>query len=88
MESFTVELTVLNCCGALNRITGVYSKRKYNIDSLTLRETAHPGVSYMEIVSRGSEAEQEQLVRQLNKLFDVKTAVLRNGSQNCKEEEK
>ena len=80
MERFTVEVTAANCCGALNRITGVYAKRQYNIDSLTVSETSDPDLSVIRIVSRGDAALQCQLTRQLQKLFDVKTVTLLNDS--------
>ena len=80
MERFIVELTVANHCGVLNRITGLYAKRKYNIDSLTVHETHDPELSVMRIVSRGDETVQCQMTRQLRKLFDVKNVVLLNTS--------
>lgn len=80
MEHFIVELTVANHCGVLNRITGLYAKRKYNIDSLTVHESNDPALSIMRIVSRGDTAIQVQMTRQLRKLFDVKTVVLLNNS--------
>ena len=80
MEKFIVELTVVNHCGVLNRITGLYAKRRYNIDSLTVHETGDPTFSVMRIVSRGDAAVQSQMARQLRKLFDVKTVVLLNNS--------
>lgn len=80
MERFIVELTVANHCGVLNRITGLYAKRKYNIDSLTVHETSDPALSVMRIVSRGDLFIQRQMARQLRKLFDVKSVVLLNDS--------
>ncbi len=71
MEMFTIELIVLNRFGVLNRITGLYSKRGYNIDSLNVNETADPKYSRMLIVSRGDEYIRTQMVRQLSKLHDV-----------------
>ena len=80
MERFIVELTVSNHCGVLNRITGLYAKRKYNIDSLTVNETRDPALSVMRIVSQGDSTVQSQMTRQLLKLFDVKSVVLLNNS--------
>lgn len=71
MEMFTVELIVANHYGVLNRITGLYSRRGYNIDSLNVNVTANPELSRMLIVSHGDEYIQTQLVRQLSKLYDV-----------------
>lgn len=76
MEKFTIELTVANHFGVLNRITGLYSKRGYNIDSLNVNETSDPALSRMIIVSRGDEYTQTQMVRQLSKLYDVKEVTL------------
>ena len=80
MERFIVGLTVANHCGVLNRITGLYAKRKYNIDSLTVHESSDPALSVMRISSRGDAAIQSQMTRQLRKLFDVKNVVLLNNS--------
>ena len=71
MEKFTIELIVANRYGVLNRITGLYARRGYNIDSLNVNETADPQFSRMLIVSRGDAYIQTQMVRQLSKLYDV-----------------
>jgi acetolactate synthase-1/3 small subunit len=76
MEKFSVELLVANHYGVLNRITGLYARRGYNIDSLYVNETENPEVSRMMIVSKGDEYIQTQMVRQLSKLYDVKEVTL------------
>lgn len=76
MEKFTVELLVANKYGVLNRVTELYAKRGYNIDSLHVNETEDPTVSKMLITSTGDEYIRKQMVRQLNKLYDVKKVVL------------
>ena len=76
MEKFTIELIVSNKYGVLNRITGLYAKRGYNIDSLYVNETENPEVSRMLITSQGDEYTQTQMVRQLEKLYDVQKVIL------------
>jgi acetolactate synthase-1/3 small subunit len=76
MEKFSVELLVSNHYGVLNRITGLYARRGYNIDSLYVNETENPELSRMMIVSTGDEYIQTQMVRQLSKLYDVKEVTL------------
>jgi acetolactate synthase-1/3 small subunit len=76
MDKFTVELIVSNHYGVLNRITGLYSKRGYNIDSLYVNETQNPEKSRMLITSKGDKYIQTQMVRQLKKLYDVEDIVL------------
>ena len=80
MELFTVELTVVNHCGVLNRITGLYAKGKHNNERLTVQESRDPTLSVIQIATRGDAAVQSQMMRQLSKLFDVKTVVLLNNS--------
>ena len=75
-ERFTIGLIVSNHFGVLNRIAGIYSKRGYNIDSLAVGVTEDPDISRMTIVSTGDEYIRSQVVKQLNKLHDVKLAVL------------
>ena len=76
MERFTVELIVSNRYGVLNRITGLYSKRGYNIDSLYVNETENPEKSRMLITSKGDKYIQTQMARQLSKLLDVQEVIL------------
>ena len=76
MKKFTVELIVSNHYGVLNRVTGLYAKRGYNIDSLHVNETENPERSRMLITSKGNEYIQTQMVRQLSKLYDVQNVVL------------
>ena len=76
MDKFTVELTVSNQYGVLNRITGLYAKRGYNIDSLYVNETENPEKSRMLITAKGDEYIQTQIVRQLAKLYDVQNVIL------------
>lgn len=73
---FTVELIVSNQYGVLNRITGLYAKRGYNIESLYVHATENPRYSRMLITSTGNEYIQTQMVRQLKKLYDVQKVVL------------
>jgi acetolactate synthase-1/3 small subunit len=76
MDRFTIELIVSNHYGVLNRITGLYAKRGYNIDSLYVNETQNPEKSRMLITSKGDKYTQTQMVRQLKKLYDVEDIVL------------
>lgn len=80
MEKFAIELLVINRPGVLNRITGLYARRGYNIDSLNVNETQDPTLSRMLIVSTGDEYIRTQMVRQLKKLFDVKEITLMSSS--------
>jgi len=67
----TISVLVENKPGVLARISGLFSARGYNIDSLAVGETELPDVSRMTIVARGDERVLEQIVKQLNKLIDV-----------------
>ena len=75
-EKFTVGIIVSNHFGVLNRVAGLYAKRGYNIDSLAVGETENPMYSRMTIVSTGDGYMRGQVLRQLEKLHDVKKAVL------------
>ena len=74
--TFTVGIVVSNRFGVLNRVAALYAKRGYNIDSLTVGETENPDYSRMTIVSTGDEYMKNQVLRQLEKLHDVKMVVL------------
>ena len=75
-EKFVVGLIVANHFGVLNRIAGLYSKRGYNIDSVAVGETEDPDFSRMTIVSTGDSYMKDQVIKQLNKLYDVQKVVL------------
>ena len=57
--------------GALSRVSGLFTQRGFNIESLTVAQTNDPTLSRMTIVSSGSERVLEQIVKQLNKLIEV-----------------
>jgi len=62
---------VENKFGVLARVSGLFSGRGYNIDSLCVAETDDPSISTMTIVTRGDDKIIEQIEKQLNKLIDV-----------------
>jgi acetolactate synthase-1/3 small subunit len=67
----TISLLVENKFGVLARISGLFSARGYNIDSLSVGTTEDPLVSRMTIVVKGDNRVLEQVEKQLNKLIDV-----------------
>jgi acetolactate synthase-1/3 small subunit len=60
-----------NEAGALSRVSGLFSARGYNIESLTVAPTDDPTLSRLTVVTRGSNEIVEQIIKQLNKLIDV-----------------
>lgn len=67
-----VTVTVNNTSGVLNRITGLFAKRQFNIESITVGPTENPAISKMTfIVSVEDQAKMEQLLKQLQKQIDV-----------------
>jgi len=66
-----LSILVENEAGALSRISGLFSARGYNIESLTVAPTEDVTMSRMTIVTVGSDDVIEQITKQLNKLVDV-----------------
>lgn len=64
-------VSVENRSGVLSKVAGLFARRSYNIESLTVGETNDPTVSNMTIVSSGSIHDLEQIEKQLNKKLDV-----------------
>ena len=62
---------VENRSGVLSKVSGLFARRSFNIDSLAVGETNDPAVSCMTIVSSGSSQTMEQIEKQLNKKLDV-----------------
>ena len=67
----TISALVENHFGVLSRISGLFSARGFNIDSLAVGETEDPTVSRITIVVEGDERTLEQVKKQLNRLIDV-----------------
>lgn len=67
----TISVLVENKPGVLTRVSGLFSARGFNIESLTVGETEDPTTSRMTIVSSGNDAQIEQITKQLDKLIDV-----------------
>lgn len=70
-EKHILSLLVENQPGVLSRISGLFSGRGFNIESLCVAETIDPDVSRLTIVTVGDMAITEQIKKQLNKLINV-----------------
>lgn len=66
-----ISVLLENESGALSRVSGLFSARGYNIESLTVAPTNDPTLSRMTIVTTGDERRIDQIEKQLNKLVDV-----------------
>ena len=71
MQKHTMSLLVDNEPGVLARVSGLFSGRGFNIESLCVAETLDPSISRMTLVTRGDDAIVEQITKQLNKLINV-----------------
>jgi len=71
MKQHVVSALVENRAGTLSRVSGLFSRRGFNIDSLTVGETEDTSISRMTIAVSGDDAVLEQIVKQLEKLVDV-----------------
>ncbi len=71
MKKRVLSILVDNTSGVLSRVAGLFSRRGYNIDSLTVGETADPRYSRMTVVVNGDEQILDQITKQLAKLIDV-----------------
>jgi len=67
----TITVLVDNKPGVLSRVSGLFSRRGYNIESLAVSITQDPEISRMTLVVNGDEQEVEQITKQLHKLIDV-----------------
>ena len=67
----TISVLVVNQSGVLSRISGLFSGRGFNIESLNVAETNELGISRMTIITVGDDKKIEQITKQLNKLINV-----------------
>ena len=71
MARYVLSVLVRNSSGVLTRVSGLFSRRGFNIDSLTVGRTENSEISRMTITLNGDIDVLEQVVKQLNKLEDV-----------------
>ncbi len=67
----TISVLLQNKPGVLSRVTGLFSGRGFNIESLCVAETLDPEVSCLTLVTHGDESIIEQITKQLHKLINV-----------------
>jgi len=72
MEKFIIAVYVENKTGVLTRVAGMFTRRGFNIDTLTVGETERSEYSRITITMNGDEHVREQIVNQLKKLYVVK----------------
>ncbi|MGI5958523.1 MAG: acetolactate synthase small subunit [Massiliimalia sp.] len=86
METKTHVLSILmdNEPGVLLRVAGLFSRRGYNVESISAAETEDPKVFRMTIVTSGDEATLEQIDKQLSKLVDVREVKLLTGENSVR----
>lgn len=86
INKYILSVLVENHSGVLSKIAGLFSRRGYNIHSLTVGITEDPDTSRMTIVVSGDEQVFEQINKQLNKLIDViKIIELEPAKSVCRE---
>lgn len=86
MDRFVLSVLVENKAGVLSRVSGLFSRRGYNIDSLTVCETSNPAHSRMTIVVKGDEHILDQIEKQLAKLVEVISIKRCDKSSSCQRE--
>jgi acetolactate synthase-1/3 small subunit len=67
----TISVLVNNQPGVLQRVSGLFGRRGFNIESITVGEAEEPGLSRMIVVTTGDDKTLEQVSKQLYKLIDV-----------------
>lgn len=77
-----VTALVSNKSGVLNRVAGLFSKRGYNIESLSVASTEDNQYSRMTIVVNGDDYVLDQITKQLDKLIDVRHVTQLDGSKS------
>ncbi|UQZ83351.1 Acetolactate synthase small subunit [Paenibacillus konkukensis] len=71
IRSYTISVLVNDQPGVLQRVCGLFGRRGFNIESITVGGSEQAGLSRMTLVTTGDEATLEQVQKQLNKLIDV-----------------
>ena len=67
----TISILVENKTGVLQRVSGLFTRRDFNINNITVGKTSEPGLSRITITTYGDNRTLEQIIKQLNKLIEV-----------------
>jgi acetolactate synthase-1/3 small subunit len=70
-RTHVISALVLHKPGVLQRVAGLFTRRGFNIDNITVGTSEQDNMARMTIISRGDEKVLEQIIKQLNKLIDV-----------------
>ena len=70
-RSHIISAIVMHRPGVLQRVAGLFTRRGFNIDSITVGPSEQDGLARMTIISRGDEKVLEQITKQLNKIIEV-----------------
>jgi acetolactate synthase-1/3 small subunit len=81
-----IGILLQNEAGALTRVTGLFSTRGYNIESLSVAPTDDDTVSRVTLVTRGTDSVIQQIIGQLNKLVDVVKVEDMTGDEHLERE--
>ncbi len=80
-NKFVIAVLVSNISGVLSRVSGMFTRRGFNIDSLTVGETESSGFSRITISFHGDEDIKERILQQVKKLHDVKEVEVLNTNE-------
>ena len=86
MKRFVIAALVENKYGVLTRVSGLFMRKGFNIDSLTVGETDDPEFSRITVTLKGDDYAREQLINQLKKLHNVKNVELLDDEQTVERE--
>ncbi|MCL2687242.1 MAG: acetolactate synthase small subunit [Methanobrevibacter sp.] len=86
MRSHIISTLVENKPGVLQQVSSLFSRRSFNIESITVGESETKGLAAMVIISKGDEKILEQITKQLNKLVDVVKVVELDPDNSVKRE--
>lgn len=81
-----IAVYVENKYGVLSRVSGLFMRKGFNIDSLTVGETDDPDYSRITITLNGDDYAREQLIKQLTKLYNVKKVKLLDSNASVERE--
>ena len=85
-NSFIIAIYVDNKSGVLTRVSSLFTRRGYNIDTLSVGEAEDPNFSRITVSMRGTSEERIQLISQLKKLYNVKKVEVISAEQGIRRE--